>query len=85
MVEASDIDSVLGSNLNEDQRVPDSPLSKYSVMFALQPDCRDRADRLLHTPLVNVKHELFGPLVIVGSQIFERPSDGHYGGRWISD
>ena len=35
--------------------------------------------------LVNAKHELFSPLVIVGSQIFERPSDGHYGGRWISD
>ena len=63
MVEASDIDSVLGSNLNEDQRVPDSPLSKYSVMLALQPDCRDRADRLVHTrryyaPDVNSRHPL---------------------------
>ena len=35
--------------------------------------------------LVNVKRELFSPLVIVGSQIFERPSGGRYGGRWISD
>ena len=35
--------------------------------------------------LVNAKRELFSPLVIVGSQIFERPSDGRYGGRWISD
>ena len=36
-------------------------------------------------PLVNAKRELFSPLVIVGSQIFERPSGGRYGGRWISD
>ena len=35
--------------------------------------------------LVNAKRELFSPLVIVGSQIFERPSGGRYGGRWISD
>ena len=35
--------------------------------------------------LVNAKRELFSPLVIVGSQIFERPSDGRYGGRRISD
>ena len=33
--------------------------------------------------LVNAKRELFSPLVIVGSQIFERPSGGRYGGRWI--
>ena len=35
--------------------------------------------------LVKVKRVLFSPLVIVGSQIFERPSGGRYGGRWISD
>ena len=35
--------------------------------------------------LVNAKRELFSPLVIVGSQIFERPSGGCYGGQWISD
>ena len=61
MVEASDIDSVLGSDRDEDQRVPDFPLSKYSVLFALKPDRRDRADRLPHTrrycaPNVNSAH-----------------------------
>ena len=35
--------------------------------------------------LVNAKRVLFSPLVIVGFQIFERPSGGRYGGRWISD
>ena len=35
--------------------------------------------------LVNAKRVLFSPLVIVGSQIFERPSGGRYGGRWISE
>ena len=54
-------DSVLGNNRDEDQRVP--PLSDYSVILTLQPDRRDRANRLLHTrryyaPDVNSRHLL---------------------------
>ena len=49
------------------------------------PDPRDISQINFFLSLVNAKRELFSPLVIVGSQIFERPSGGRYGGRWISD